>query len=148
MLLLLLRCLLLLLLLLLTQLSHPLPPNSGTKKSSAAPPPCSPLCPPASRVSLSQSQPAHSHSMSLSYWAQACNTSANRPLQTQLDTAYASCGVTVSLGLRLLMRVVVTLARADCGVLRERCRGRDDVFAVVEDRGGGSATGVGAVRLV
>ena len=81
---------------------------------------------------FSQSQPAHSHSMSLSSWAQACNTSANRPLQTQLDTAYASCGVTVSLGLLLLMRVV-TLARADCGVLRERCRGWDHVLAVVED---------------
>ena len=51
------------------------------------------------------------------------------------------------LGLRLFMRVV-TLARADCGVLRERCRGRDHVFAVVEDGGGGSAAGVGAVRLV
>ena len=81
---------------------------------------------------FSQSQPAHSHSMSLSYWAQACTTANNMPLQTLLNAVYASCGVTVSLGLLLLMRVV-TLARADCSVLRERCRGRDDVFAVVED---------------
>ena len=51
------------------------------------------------------------------------------------------------LGLQLFMRAV-TLARADCGVLRERCRGLDDVFAVVEDGGGGSGAGVGAVRLV
>ena len=51
------------------------------------------------------------------------------------------------LGLPLLMRVV-TLARADCGVLRERCRGRDHVLAVVENGGGGSAAGVAAVRLV
>ena len=43
---------------------------------------------------------------------------------------------------------VVTLALADCGVLRERCRGRDHVFAVVEDGGGASAAGVAAVRLV
>jgi hypothetical protein len=51
------------------------------------------------------------------------------------------------LGLLLLMRVV-TLAGADCGVLRERCRGRDHVFAVMEDEGGASAVGVAAVRLV
>ena len=50
-------------------------------------------------------------------------------------------------GLQLLMRVV-TLARADCGVLRERCRGRDHVLAVVEDGGGASAARVDAVRLV
>jgi len=31
---------------------------------------------------------------------------------------------------------VVTLARADCGVLRERCRERHDVLAVVADGGG------------
>ena len=50
-------------------------------------------------------------------------------------------------GLPLLMRVV-TLASADCCVLRERCRGRDHVLAVVEDGGGGSAARVAAVRLV
>ena len=36
--------------------------------------------------------------MSLSFWAQACSTAFNRPLQAQLDAAYASCGVTVSWG--------------------------------------------------
>jgi len=35
--------------------------------------------------------------MSLSFWAQACATALDKPLQAQLDSAYASCGVTVSL---------------------------------------------------
>ncbi len=36
--------------------------------------------------------------MSSKFWADACATAANRPLQTLIDTAYASCGVTVSWG--------------------------------------------------
>ena len=36
--------------------------------------------------------------MSLSYWAQACSAASNKPLQALLGTAYASCGVTVSVG--------------------------------------------------
>jgi hypothetical protein len=31
----------------------------------------------------------------MSFWADACNSAVNRPLQTLLDSAYASCGVTV-----------------------------------------------------
>ncbi len=31
----------------------------------------------------------------MSFWADACNSANNRPLQTLLDSAYASCGVTV-----------------------------------------------------
>jgi hypothetical protein len=73
--------------------------------------------------------------MSVSYWAQACSTASNKPLEPLLNTAYASCGVTVSVGLWLVMRLL-TLVRADCGVLRERCRGRHDVFALVVDGGG------------
>jgi len=34
-------------------------------------------------------------SMLSSFWADACNSALNRPLQTLLDTTYASCGVTV-----------------------------------------------------
>ena len=30
------------------------------------------------------------------FWGNACSTALNRPLQTLLDTSYASCGVTVS----------------------------------------------------
>jgi len=33
--------------------------------------------------------------MSSSFWADACNSAVNRPLETQLDTVHASCGVTV-----------------------------------------------------
>jgi len=36
------------------------------------------------------------NAMSLSFWAQACATTVGRPLQVLLDTAYACCGVTVS----------------------------------------------------
>jgi hypothetical protein len=34
--------------------------------------------------------------MSLSLWAQACATALEKPVQAQLDSAYASYGVTVS----------------------------------------------------
>jgi len=33
--------------------------------------------------------------MSSSFWADACNSAVNKPLQTLLDAAHASCGVTV-----------------------------------------------------
>ena len=89
--------LLLLLLLLLTPAPATPPSKLRQQKVKRCPSPLQPLAP--SFLSrFSQSQPAHSHSMSLSSWAQACTTAANRPLQTQLDTAYASCGVTVSWG--------------------------------------------------
>jgi len=42
---------------------------------------------------------------------------------------------------------MLTLVRADCGVLRERFLGRDDVCAVVVDGGGGCAAGVAAVWM-
>ena len=48
---------------------------------------------------------------------------------------------------RCLMRVV-TPARADCGVLRGRCWGRDHVLALAEDAGGISISRVAAPRLV
>jgi hypothetical protein len=79
--------------------------------------------------------------------ADACASALNRPLHALLHTVYTSCGVTVSWRLPLLSRVL-TPARADGGVLRERCRGRDHVLAVVEDGGGASAARVAAVRLV
>jgi hypothetical protein len=41
--------------------------------------------------------------MSSSFWADACNSAFNRPLQTLLDAAHASCGVTVR---RAAVRVV------------------------------------------
>jgi len=34
--------------------------------------------------------------MSLSFWAQACSTALDKPVQAQLDSAYGSYGVTVS----------------------------------------------------
>ena len=46
------------------------------------------------------------------------------------------------------MSLVLTRACAGCGVLRERCRERDDVFAMVADGRRGSAAGVAAVRIV
>ena len=33
--------------------------------------------------------------MSFAFWADACNSAFNKPLQTLIDTAHASCGVTV-----------------------------------------------------
>jgi hypothetical protein len=36
--------------------------------------------------------------MSRSFWTQACSTAFNQPLQALIDTANASCGVTVSWG--------------------------------------------------
>ena len=80
-------------------------------------------------------------------WADACATALNSPLHTLLHTVYASYGVTVSWRLPLLSRVL-TPARADGGVLRERCRGRDHVLAVVQDGGGAWAARVAAVRLL
>jgi len=48
--------------------------------------------------------------MSSSFWADACNFARNKPLQTQLDTAYASCGVTVR---RAAVHVVCAACRSD-----------------------------------
>jgi hypothetical protein len=45
------------------------------------------------------------NAMSLSYWARACATAVDRPLQAQLDSAYASCGVTVSVAAGVELRV-------------------------------------------
>ena len=42
----------------------------------------------------------------------------------------------------------MTISCAGCGVLRERCWERDDVCAVVEAAGGGSAAAVADVRMV
>ena len=36
------------------------------------------------------------NAMSLSFWAQACATAVDKPLQAKLDSVYASWGVTVS----------------------------------------------------
>ncbi len=72
--------------------------------------------------------------MSLSYWAQACATAVDRPLQAKLDSAHASCGVTVSVmasALNLQTNDDFVVECAGCGVLRERSWERDDVCAVV-----------------
>jgi hypothetical protein len=46
--------------------------------------------------------------MSSSFWADACNSALNKPLQMKLDTVHASCGVTVR-------RVAVRVVRVACG---------------------------------
>jgi hypothetical protein len=52
---------------------------------------------------LQQAHPPPCSPMSSSFWADACNSTLNRPLQTQLDAAHVSCGLTVR---RAAVRVV------------------------------------------
>ena len=101
------RCCLLQQLLLLLQLmqllllSAPPPPSAHACKK----PPPTPAAPELSFPSDTFSPPLHlppllQAIMSSKFWADACATAANRPLQVLNDTAYASCGVTVSWGCR------------------------------------------------
>ena len=87
---------------------------------------------------------------SMSFWADACHSANSRSLQTLLDSAYASCGVTVRyaaaacsalLGVQCTWLVTLLLC-ADCCVLRQRLGERDHVLAVAADGRGGAAAGV------
>ena len=62
---------------------HPLPSASPSK----------PAQPPLTL--LPNNAPPPPPLSSMSFWADACNSANNRPLQTLLVSAYASCGVTV-----------------------------------------------------
>jgi len=86
----------------------------------------------------------------MSFWSEACEFATSKSLQTRLDAAYASCGVTVRRCscCRYLTGCIVTRGGADCGVLRERVGGRGHVLRVAADAGGGSAARVAAVRMV
>ena len=61
-------------------------------------PPLQPLRPPSPHTP--SPPPLLQAIMSSKFWADACATAHYRPLQTLIDTAYASCGVTVSWGCR------------------------------------------------
>ena len=57
--------------------------------------PTPPKAQPTPTLACNTAPPPPSSAMSLSFWVDACNYAFNRPLQTQLDAAHASCGVTV-----------------------------------------------------
>ena len=86
----------------------------------------------------------------MSFWSEACEFARGKSLQTRLDAAYASCGVTVRRCscCAYLTGCIVTRRGADCGVLLERVGGRGHVLRVAADAGGGSAERVAAVRMV
>jgi hypothetical protein len=49
----------------------------------------------------------------MSFWADACNSASNRSLQTLLDSAYASCGVTVRCAAAACGALLACIARRD-----------------------------------
>jgi hypothetical protein len=55
--------------------------------------------------------PSSSPLSSMSFWADACNSALNRPLQTLLDSAYASCGVTVRCAAAACCALLACIAR-------------------------------------
>ena len=78
---------------------HPLPSASPSK----------PAQPPLTL--LPNNAPPPPPLSSMSFWADACNSAFNRSLQTLLDSAYASCGVTVRCAAAACRTLWVCIAR-------------------------------------
>ena len=89
-----------------------------------------------------------------SFWSNACAFAQSKSLQTLLVAVYASCSVTVTFpraaaaAALSFTSLILAFPRTDCGVLCERCGGRENAFFMVAHDGGGSAARVAAVRMV
>ncbi len=79
---------------------------SFPSQSPASPSP-HPIAPPKAQqpptLACNTAPPPPCSAMSSSFWADACNSARDRPLQTLIDTVHASCGATVR---RAAVRVV------------------------------------------
>jgi len=79
----------------------------ASRSPHARPPKAQALATQISRLRHRPPSPRDLHcSMSLSFWADACNYAVNRPLQAQLDAAHASCGLTVRRAAVLVCRLL------------------------------------------
>ena len=81
--------------------SSPHPPSSASPSKPAQPP----------LTLLPNNAPPPPPFSSMSFWANACNSAYNRPLQTLLVSAYASCGVTVRCAAAACCALWVCIAR-------------------------------------